>query len=107
MSQSGWYEAMKRTAVQEALREAQTAFVLEAENLRATAKARAVEVAMDLMMNAKSENVKARMVEFILSDGKGQGTQIAVSVDARHVGAKGYEFARYMPDSEAKPVDNH
>lgn len=97
---------MKRPAVQEAFGEAQVSFVHEAENLWATAKARAVEVAMDLMMDTKSENVRARMVEFILSDGKGQGTQIAVSVYARHVGAKGHEFAPYEPDSESKTVDH-
>ena len=61
-AQSAWYEAMKRPAIQEALREAQSVFVAEAEKMRGTAKARAIEVAVDLMMNAKSETVRARMV---------------------------------------------
>lgn len=42
------------------------------EALRATAKAAAVEVAIDLMKNAKSENVHARMAEFLLTEGKGR-----------------------------------
>ena len=66
-------------------------YISEVESLRASAKARALEVALDLMENAKSETVRARMAEFLASEGK--APQVAVHVDARpQMG--GYE---YMP----------
>ena len=69
MSANGFHKALKRTAVQDHLREVQQAFVLEVEGSKAVYKARAMEVALDLLNNANSETVKARMVEFFLSDG--------------------------------------
>lgn len=108
VSQSGWFAAMKRPAVQNALSEAQERFVKEAEALRATAKAAAIEVAIDLMKNAKSENVRARMAEFLLTEGKGAATQIAVNVDARSVPvAGGYEYAPYGREIETVEVAPH
>lgn len=90
LSSAGYFKAMKRPHVQDHFREVQQKYLAEVEHLKATAKAQAVEVAMDLMRNAKSESVRARMVEFLLADGK--APQVAVHVDARQTG--GYEFAR-------------
>lgn len=82
MSEAGYHKAMKRPAVQEHLLEVQQRFIAEAESLRALGKARAIEAAMDLMQNAKSEAIRARMAEFLLSGGK-TGQQVNVHVDAR------------------------
>lgn len=90
MSPAGYYKAMKRTAVKEHFEEVQQAYILETEQLRSMAKARAIEVALDLMHNAKSEAIRARMAEFLASEGK--TPQVAVHVDARQV--QGYEYVR-------------
>jgi hypothetical protein len=45
-------------------------------------------VALDLMLNAKSEAVRARMAEFLASDAK--APQVAVHIDARQ--SAGYEY---------------
>jgi AraC-like DNA-binding protein len=81
MSRNGLAKALKRPAVQDLLRETQEAFIRETEALRATYKARALEVALELMHTAKSESVRARMAEFLASDAK--APQVAVHIDAR------------------------
>ncbi|WP_170576254.1 hypothetical protein [Ruegeria atlantica] len=91
MSPAGYYKAMKRPAVKEHYEEVQHAYILEAEKLRSIAKTRAIEVALDLMHNAKSETIRARMAEFLASEGK--TPQVAVHVDARH-SPQGYEYVR-------------
>ncbi|WP_132462134.1 hypothetical protein [Rhodovulum marinum] len=90
MSKNGFHKALKRPAVQDYMQEVQRAFVAEVEASRAVYKARALEAALELMQNAKSEAVRARMVEFLAGDGK--APQVAVHVDARQVG--GYEYPR-------------
>jgi len=92
MSPQGFHKAMKRQAVRDHVEDAQRRFVAEVEAQRSIYKARAFEVALDLMLNAKSESVRARMAEFLASDGK-VGQQVNVHVDARTVGG-GYEFVR-------------
>jgi len=83
---------MKRQAVRDHVEAVQRRFVAEVEAQRSIYKARAFEVALDLMLNAKSESVRARMAEFLASEGK-VGQQVNVHVDARTVG-RGYEFVR-------------
>ena len=92
LSTAGWHKAMKRPAVQDHLRTVQATFVAEAEGLRALARARAIEVAVDLMLNAKSESIRARMCEFLASDAK--VSPVAVHVDARTIEAPGYAYQR-------------
>ncbi|WP_323771233.1 hypothetical protein [Antarctobacter sp.] len=82
---------MKRPAVKDHLQKVQGAYVSEVSANQAVYKAQALDVAFDLMMNAKSESVRARMAEFLASDGK--TPQVSVHVDARH-GPSGYEYAR-------------
>jgi len=85
LSESGW-----RPAVVAHLQEVQERYVAEVEANRAAYKAQALEVAADLMRNAKSEQVRARMTEFLANDGNvGQGVQ--VNVDARKM-VSGYEY---------------
>lgn len=91
LSSAGWYKAMQRPAVIELLQDTQDRFVSEVNAGRAHMKARALKVAEDLMHNAKSENVRARMAEFLAGDGK--APQVAVHVDARSA-PRGYEMVR-------------
>lgn len=92
LSPQGWHKAMKRPAVRNHLEVVQRRFVAESDAKRALYRARAFEVALDLMLTAKSEAIRARMAEFLASDGK--APQVAVHVDARAVERGGYEFVR-------------
>lgn len=90
MSPQGYHKAMKRAAVRDYLQTVQLEFVASVESDKAMHKARAMEVGMDLMLNSKSEAVRARMVEFFASDGK--VSPVSVHIDARQTA--GYEFVR-------------
>lgn len=92
LSPQGWHKAMKRPSVRDHLEAVQRRFVAESDAKRALYRARAFEVALDLLLNAKSEAIRARMAEFLASDGK--AAQVAVHVDARTVDRGGYEFVR-------------
>lgn len=89
---------MDRSALNRALQRDPVAAELEARKLRyiegiqatkGTIKALAYEVAQDLLLNSKSDSVKARMVEFLAGDGKQSGTSVTVNV-----GSPGYEYVR-------------
>lgn len=104
MSTQGYHKAMKRPAVRDHLEEVQRRFVVEAEANRGLIKAQALRVALDLMLNAKSESIRARMAEFLASDGK--VPQVSVSIDARQGGA--YEYRRpeqKVVEIEQEPVN--
>lgn len=91
MSTQGYHKAMKRAAVRDYLETVQRRFVTGTEANRALYKARAYEVALDLMLNAKSEAIRARMCEFLAGDCK--VSPVSVHIDARQERA-GYEFVR-------------
>ena len=91
MSRQGYHKAMKRAAVRDHLRTVQQDFIETADARRAYLKARALEVALDLMLNSKSEAIRARMVEFLASDAK--VSPVAVHIDARQPFA-GYVYKR-------------
>ncbi|MBL4928911.1 hypothetical protein [Fuscibacter oryzae] len=102
MSTQGWHKAMKRPDVQSTLSEAQHRFVEGTDAKRALYKARALEVALDLMMNSKSEAIRARMVEFLASDAK--VSPVSVHVDARQVQQPmGYVYRR--PGEGSQPIE--
>lgn len=90
MSTQGYHKAMKRPPVRDYLQKVQAEFVTSVESKRAQYRARAFEVGMDLMLNSKSEAIRARMVEFFASDAK--VSPVSVHIDARQAG--GYEFVR-------------
>lgn len=92
MSRNGLAKALKRPAVQEYLLQVQTAFVAEVSASKAVYQALAYEVALDLMNNAQSESVRARMAEFLASDGKSGGVNVAVQIN--NPPAQGYEYPR-------------
>ena len=81
LSTAGYFKAMQRPVVVEHLQEVQAKFIAETDQARAAAKRQAIVVAVDLMKNAKSEAIRARMAEFLAGDGKAPAVQ--VSIDAR------------------------
>lgn len=103
MSRNGFGKALKRPAVQDHLRQVQEAFVAETEASRAVYKARALEAALDLMQNAQSETVRARMIEFLAGDGK--APRVAIQVDARPQIGRGYEYVR--PGQQVVEIVEH
>lgn len=105
LSTAGWHKAMKRAVVRDLLQEAEQRFVASVGSRRAQLQARALEVAYDLMMNAKSEAVRARMCEFLAADAK--VSPVAVHIDARSVQPSGYTYRRpsALDPAEAYSVD--
>lgn len=92
MSRAGLHKALKRPEVCDHIDEVKRRFITDVEAKRAIYKARALEVALDLMMNAKSESVRARMAEFLAADAK--VSPVAVHIDARSMQPAGYHYRR-------------
>ncbi len=104
MSRAGYHKAMQRPVVRDYLEAVQSRFVSDVKAKRALYQARALEVALDLMMNSKNEAIRARMVEFLASDAK--VSPVAVHVDARQVqAAPGYVYQRPGSLPPFEPVD--
>lgn len=90
LSPAGYWKAIKRPHVKEYMETLKASFIEGVERDRRALKAQALEVAADLLHNAKSEAVRARMVEFLAGEAhKGPQTQVNVSVGAQ---ARGYEY---------------
>jgi hypothetical protein len=102
LSQAGYFAAMKRPAVQAYRQKVQTQLVTELASLRALAVALALKTGMDLMLNAKSEAIRARMIELFAGDAK--GAPVVLQVDARQQSA-GYTYPD--PDERGKPPQKH
>lgn len=103
MSSQGYHKAMKRPEVRDLLADVQRRFVNGVDAKRALYKARALEAALDLMLNSKSEAIRARMIEFLASDAK--VSPVAVHIDARQAQPVGYLYRRpgevqALPDGE-------
>jgi hypothetical protein len=64
MSENGLYMARTKPHVQAFIDQEKQGFIAEVEAMKAPIRAQAIEIGKDLMRNAKSEAVKARMVEF-------------------------------------------
>jgi hypothetical protein len=92
MSRNGLHKALKRPEVQDFLEDRRKRFIADMDGKRALYKAQALEVALDLMMNAKSESIRARMAEFLASDAK--VSPVSVNIDARSVQPVGYQYRR-------------
>lgn len=65
MSEQGFRKALARPAVAAHVERVQREAVASVDQLRAQARVAAIECALDLMRTAKSENVRARMAEFL------------------------------------------
>lgn len=64
--------------------------IIDADKLKTQARAIAIQTGIELLRDAKSEAVKARLVEFFAGETK-PGTSVAVQVN---VDRGGYEYAR-------------
>ena len=80
--------ALGRPAVKMHLESLKAQALLAAADTRKMARAWAIHVGMDLMRNAQSEAVRARMVEFFAGDPSGTGPSVVVNV-----GQAGYAYA--------------
>lgn len=78
---AAFYEQQKVTALQ------------DVKLARKMGEVAAMNVAIDLMHNAKSENVRARMVEFFAGERGRAGPQVSVNV-SQNTNSTGYEMAR-------------
>jgi len=100
MSRNGFAKALKRPEVAALLAETQERFVAEVASQRAFLRARACEVAGEMLATTKDERVKLKLIEMLMSDGK--GPMVAVSVDAR-TSSPGYEYVR--PGARVVTID--
>jgi predicted DNA-binding protein (UPF0251 family) len=93
ISRQGFHKALKRPEVRDHLSAVRLDFIEGVEANKAFLKAKALEVALDLMLNSKSETIRARMVEFLAADAK--VSPVAVHIDARQAAApQGYVYQR-------------
>lgn len=80
--------ALKRPAIAAYLEAQKAALALDADTLKAQARRMAIRVGVQLLHDAKSEQVRARMVEFFAGEPKpGSAVNVQVNVDRG-----GYEF---------------
>ncbi|WP_162685474.1 hypothetical protein [Roseovarius amoyensis] len=87
---SAWHKAMAKPHVQALLEKMKTEYIQQVETMAERHKARALEIAADLLENAESEAVKARMVEFFRRE-----ASPAASITINNtVNSGGYEYAR-------------
>ncbi|WP_137110006.1 hypothetical protein [Rhodobacter sp. SY28-1] len=103
-SRAAYYKARKAPDVQELIRELRRELVETAEAKKAYLKVKALEVGLDLMLNAKNETIRARMVEFLGSDAK--VSPVSVHVDARQVEVpSGYRYIRPQQMIDSRTSD--
>lgn len=93
VSEAGWHKAMNRPAGQIAYEMTELAFIQTIERRRKGYKARAIEVAAELMERAQSEAVRMKAVEFFA----GETRQPLVAVQVNAPQAEGYAYRR--PDT--------
>lgn len=95
------YKALAKPHVAEALEARKAEIVLEADKLKGVARAIAIRTGIELMADAKSEAVKARMVEFFAGEPRASAN-VAVQVN---VDRGGYEYAR--PGAQVVEIIDH
>lgn len=88
MDRTALWKALQKENVQAELEQRKARYITAQTAMKGTLKARALEVAADLMENASSEAVRARMVEFLAGESK-SGPSVSVTVN----NGGGYEFA--------------
>lgn len=90
MSPSGIHKARLSPRTQAFEAEERGRYLREVEELRVPLKARALEVARDLLENSTSDIVRARMVEFLHGESKKDVPAVAVQIN--NMAGTGYEF---------------
>lgn len=89
LAEATWHKNMKRPHVVQLLENTKAEYIQQVETLKARHKARAYEVAVELLEGANSEAVKARMVEF-LAGGSKPSTSVTIN---NSINSSGYEYA--------------
>lgn len=89
MSESGLYKALNLPHVQELYEAEKTRYTRHIESLEGVHKARALEVARELLEQDENKNVRARMVEFL----RGESKKPSVSVTLNQQFNGDYAFA--------------
>ncbi len=90
ITESGYHKNMKKPHILAVYQAEIEQYVQEVESLEKRHKARALEVGGQLLDNASSDAVKARMVEFFRG-GRANGVSVTVN---NTVNSGGYEYAR-------------
>lgn len=89
MNEKALCRALQQPHVAAALEAEKDRFIKAMSGTRAVLKARAIEVAAELMENAESEAIRARMVEFLAGE-RGPASQVNVQVNT----GGSYEYVR-------------
>lgn len=92
MKVAALYKAIKQPHVKAFMIMTKDEFIQDVEQMRAPYKAQAFEVARELLHTSKSDTVKARMVEFLAGEPKGNAVNVAVQVN--NAPPQGYEYVR-------------
>ena len=90
MTEAALSRALKRPPIAAWVEYLKSQETIDAISLKARANAMAIQRGIDLMFNAQSEAVQARMVELFAGEAK-TGTQVNVNIGAK---ANGYEYLR-------------
>lgn len=90
LSSAGYYKAMNQPHVKAYAEAVKLAYVERIQADKAILRAEALEVARDLLHNSPSDQVKARMVEFLAGEAK-SGPSVNVQINNN---SGGYEFVR-------------
>ena len=102
LSEAGWHKAMKRPAAIQHYEQTELAFIQTIDRRRKTYRARAIEVAAELMERGQSEQVRMRAVEFFAGETK--QPLVNVSIGATQEPASGYVYERpnkHAPDHQS------
>lgn len=101
MDETALGRALRRPPIAAYLESLKALQTLDAAQMMGQAKAMAVRVGVELMHDAKSEAVRARMVEFFAGEGKQALVNVQVNAAAPH----GYAYKR--PDTQSgAPIED-
>lgn len=90
VTESGWYRALERPHVVALLEQEKSKYIQQVDLLRSRHKARAIEIAAELMESASSEAVRMRAVEFLAGEMQ-KGPSVTIN---NTINSGGYEYAR-------------
>tara|TARA_R110000868_G_scaffold237132_9_gene491617 strand:- start:27811 stop:28194 length:384 start_codon:yes stop_codon:yes gene_type:complete len=90
LSEAGIHKARLKQSVVDLLEQMKGQYVQRIESMEQVHKARALEVARELLEQSENKQVRARMVEFLRREPAGP----AVAVQINNHGGGGYEYVR-------------
>ena len=90
MNETSLSRALKIPHVQEVFEQEKQAFLTEREDLKGRAQKLAIHEGVKLLREAKSESVRAKMVEFFAGDAVRQGPSVTVNTTVNTGNVPGY-----------------